>query len=412
MKKHLLWLSVGVAAAALATSVGRTKEARGGKKPSTPALVRGNNEFAFDLYAQLRTRKGNLFSSPYSISTALAMTYTGARGATATEMARALHFAPDRNRLADGFHGLTGQLDVAGKDAPYRLHVANSLWCQQGDGLPPGFTKRLLTDFRAEANTVDFKKAREEARRAINAWVEEKTQDKIKDLIQPGVLDAQTRLVLANAIYFKARWQRVFGERATRKEDFHLGGGKTVQVPLMHQNAGFAYLDGGAFQLLRMPYQRGALEMVVLLPKKVEGLADFENGLTAAKLDRWLGRTEDYQVDVTLPRFKVTSQFDLKEALSALGMRRAFTPGADFSGITRSQPLSISAVIHKAYGDVNEKGTEAAAATAVVMRKAAAFRPRPKPKATFRADHPFVFMIRHHPTASILFLGRVTNPQR
>jgi serpin B len=410
MKKRLLLLLAGIGAVVLAVPVGEGREADGAKA-SAPELVRGNNRFAFDLYARLRSRRGNLFFSPYSISAALGMTYTGARGETAAEMARALHFPADPGELAREFHDLTAQLNGIGKRRPYQLSVANSLWYQRGYPLRPEFTKRAMTDFDAQVRPVDFRTASEAARRAINAWVEKKTQDKIKDLLQPGVVDQNTRLVLANAIYFKARWQLLFSEQATQKGNFHLAGGRTVRVPLMHRTGGYSYFAGDDFQLLRMPYSQGALEMVVLLPKEAGGLAELEKGLTAAKVEQWLGRTRGYEVNVTLPKFKVTSQFALRDALTGLGMRRAFTAGADFSGITRSRPLAISAVIHKAYGDVHEKGTEAAAATAVVIVKAAAPVPRPKPKATFRADHPFVFLIRHAGTGSTLFLGRVTNPQ-
>jgi serpin B len=375
----------------------------------TAMLVKDNNTFALDLYGYLRKEKGNLFLSPYSISTALAMTYGGARGSTAEQMAKTLHFTQGQERLPAAFADLIRQINGNGKQRKYQLHVANALWGQRGYQFLPEFLTLTKQHYGAGLNEVDFKAAAEEARQTINRWVEQQTQDKIKDLIKPGMLDSRTRLVLTNAIYFKAAWLTQFSKGATRDADFHLTADNKVAVPTMHQTKEHRYLDGGTFQALELPYESGELSMVVFLPKQVDGLAELEQTLTAARLADWLPRLKQHQVEVALPRFKVTAEFQLNDALAELGMPLAFGQGADFSGMTGKKDFLISAVVHKAFVDVNEEGTEAAAATAVVMKVLSA--PPTLQRVTFRADRPFLYLIRDTRTGSILFLGRVMNPQ-
>jgi len=372
------------------------------------AVVKGNNVFALDLYGRLRQKDGNLFFSPYSISDALAMTYAGARGQTAEQMATTLHFALPAQRLHPAFGELIRSLNAGGKDRKYQLSVANALWGQKGYTFLPDFIRLTKDVYEGGLKEVDFVKT-EEARKAINHWVEEQTRDKIKDLIPEGALVSDTRLVLTNAIYFKSAWAEAFHEGATKKEDFHLGGGRKVQVPMMHTNEAFRYRDGGTFHALELPYQSRQLSMIVLLPKKVDGLAELEKNLTSARLDEWLKAMKVHQVNVALPKFKFSAEFSLKDVLSAMGMPLAFSKQADFTGMTTRERLYIDKVLHKAFVDVNEKGTEAAAATAVVVRPTSAPN---YPRADFRADHPFVFLIRENRTGSILFLGRVANPQQ
>jgi serpin B len=375
------------------------------------ALVKGNNAFAFDLYAKLRDKKGPLFFSPYSISTALAMTYAGARGKTAAEMARTLHFTLGANRLHPAFKNLITDLNASGRKETYRLHVANALWAQKGYPFRPEFIKLALDDYQGEAILVDFRRP-DRARRAINAWVEKKTQDKIKELFKPDTLDPRTRLVLTNAIYFKAPWHYKFPKQATKKGKFRRPGAKPFKkVPLMHLTSNSLYYEGENFQLLELAYKGDELAMVVLLPKKVDGLAALEKKLAEERLEGWLKRVQTYQVDITLPRLKITAEFDLENILSAMGMRLAFSNNADLSGMTESNDLKITKVVHKAFMKVNEEGTEAAAATGVRVGLKLARRGSSKPRAIFRADHPFVLLIRHRRSDSILFLGRVTNPQ-
>jgi serpin B len=374
------------------------------------AMVEGNNAFAIDLYGQLRTQSGNLFFSPDSISTALAMTYAGARGDTATEMAKTLHFTLPPQRLHPAMGGLLGDLN-APHDG-YKLRMANALWAQQGYTFLDDFLKLTNSDYGAGFKQVDFKDATEAARLTINQWVEQQTDDKIKDLLQPGVLSSSTRLVLTNAIYFKGDWQTQFDKAQTRDEDFHLSAAQNVKAPMMHREGGFNYFDGGTFQILEIPYKSAELSMIVLLPNDVGGMFALEQSLTAPNTRQWLGQLRPVpKVIMTLPKFKMTQQFELQDTLGAMGMTLAFDAHADLSGMTGNREFSISAAIHKAYIDVNEEGTEAAAATAVVMRSMMARMQQPAPP-VFRADHPFIFLIRDNRSGGILFMGRVTDPTR
>jgi serpin B len=373
------------------------------------AVAKGNNQFAFELYAKLRQQKGNLFFSPYSISTALAMTSAGARGETLEQMNKTLHFTLDQDRLHPAFATLVKQVNGDGEKRGYQLSTANALWGQKGHGFLPDFLKLTKDRYGAGLNEVDFVNATEQARQTINAWVAKETQDKIKEMIQEGVLDQITRLVLTNAIYFKGDWASPFSKHATTDLPFFLNANRKVQAPMMRQGGKFKYLDGEDFQALEMPYVGKELSMVVLLPKKVNGLADFEKTLTADKLSDWLAQTHQLEVYVTLPKFKLTAEFKLEDELSEMGMPLAFSEEADFSGMDGKKELFLGNVIHKAFVEVNEEGTEAAAATAVVVAKSDDGPERQLP--VFRADHPFVFLIRDTRTESILFLGRVVNPK-
>jgi serine protease inhibitor len=372
------------------------------------AVVEGNNAFAFALYGQLQNRNGNLFFSPESISTALAMAYAGARGNTATEMAKTLHFTLPQQQLNPAMGALLSDLNAAHDG--YQLSVANALWAQQGYTFLDTFLQLLKTDYGAGLNQVDFKGATEAARLTINRWVEQKTQDKIKDLLQPGTVAPSTRLVLTNAIYFKGDWQTQFDKAQTRDEDFYTSQAQTKKVAFMHREGSFSYFDGGTFQLLEIPYKSKELSLVVLLPKDRGGLPALEKSLTASNTEQWLSQVVQFdKVIVALPKFKSTQQFELGSTLGTMGMPQAFKGSADFSGMTGKRDLAISEVIHKAYIDVNEEGTEAAAATAVGMRTMAMRGPVEQPP-VFRADHPFIFLIRDNRSSSILFMGRMADP--
>lgn len=373
------------------------------------AVAEGNNAFAVALYGRLRSQKGNLFFSPESISTALAMAYAGARGSTAVEMAKTLHFTLPPDKLHPAMGALLKDLNAAHEG--YQLSVANALWAQQGYTFLDAFLNLLKSDYGAGLNQVDFKGATEAARLTINQWVEQKTQDKIKNLLQPGALRSDTRLVLTNAIYFKGNWETQFDKAQTKDEDFHLSPAQTAKAPLMHREGRFSYFDGGSLQVLEIPYKSKELSLIVLLPKEPEGLPGLEQSLSESSLQQWLQQLASVaKVIVTLPKFKVTQEFTLGSTLSAMGMPQAFASRADFSGMTGHRDFAISEVIHKAYIDLNEEGTEAAAATAVTMR-ALAMRAPEGPPPVFRADHPFVFMIRDNRSSSILFMGRVTDPR-
>jgi serpin B len=337
------------------------------------------------------------------------MTYAGARGDTAAEMAKTLHFTLPPEKLHPAFAALLKEFNAEGQKRGYQLSVANALWGQKDHGFKTDFLQLTRQDYGGGLKEVDFVGHSEAARKEINAWVEKKTNDKIKELLKEGVIRGDTRLVLTNAIYFKGDWDSQFKKDLTREEAFQVTATEKVQAPLMYQTHDFKYLDGGSFQALEMPYAGKDLAMLALLPKKVDGLADLEKALAADKLADWVGRLRKQEVVVTLPRFKTTAEFSLKDTLSALGVKQAFNPaGADFSGMDGERDLFISAVVHKAYVDVNEKGTEAAAATGVVVTLTSAAPQRP----VFRADHPFVFLIRDTRNGSVLFLGRVVNPTK
>lgn len=373
--------------------------------------VSSSNAFAVDLYKQLSAQPGNLFFSPESISTDFAMAYAGASGQTAAEMARVLHFTLPPQRL----HPAMGAL-LAAMNAPhqgYSLNVADALWAEQDERFQPAYLNLVQANYGARFHPVDFKTAPDAARAAINAWVAEQTSDKIQNLLAPGTVNPFTRLVLANAIYFKAAWLDQFDTQDTQKQDFHLTAGKTIQVPMMTTSLTSSYFKGPSFQALSLRYRKNEISMLILLPDSVDGLPALERTLTAANLDKWiasLAYTED--VIVSLPRFKITQQFELSSTLKDLGMRSAFDAGsADFSAITADNSLSISAAIHKAFIDVDENGTEAAAATAVVMIATAAPHEGPPPTPIrFTANHPFLFLIRENASGAILFMGRVTDP--
>ncbi len=374
------------------------------------AAVKGSNAFAVNLYGQLRHQPGNLFFSPESISTAFAMAYAGARGQTETEMASVFHFTLPQNRLQPAMGAL-----LAGMNAPhngYTLRVADALWAQQDENFLPDYLSLVQTNYGAAFHPVNFKTSAESARGEINQWVERQTNNKIRNLIAPGTLTPATRLVLTNAIYFKGDWRNQFEKSATKDEDFHLSATHSIKTPMMHRTGSYPYYNGGTFQALELPYAGDDLSMVVLLPKEKTGLPALEQSFTAASLTQWLqGLKPAAKVILTLPRFTMTRQFELSHVLARMGMPQAFTRAANFSGMNGKGGITISAAIHKAFIDVNEQGTEAAAATATVFQATAMRRPMPEPPPiVFRADHPFLFLIRDTKTGSILFMGRVSDP--
>ncbi len=410
---NLLHVAILGFMAALAIAQSQPKPLPNAGPPSATQVeaVKGSNAFAVDLYAHLRSQPGNLFFSPESISTAFSMAYAGARGQTAAEMQHVFHFTLPQAQL----HPAMGEL-LAGMNAPhkgYELRVADALWAQQNASFLPSYLKLVQSDYAAGFHRVNFQTSPEAVRDTINKWVEQQTNNKIQNLIGPGVLTPATRLVLTNAIYFKGDWLNPFEKSSTQTEAFHLSSAQFVMAPLMHRTGSFRYYDGGTFQALELPYEGGDLSMDVLLPKSIDSLPALEQSFTASKVNDWLEKLEpEDKVILTFPRFTMTQQFELSDALSAMGMPQAFG-SADFSGMTGKPDLTISAAIHKAYIDVNEQGTEAAAATSIVMQATAMRVPFPEPPpVVFRADHPFLFMIRDTKTGAILFLGRVTDPTK
>ncbi len=369
------------------------------------APARTDNRFGCELYGKLRTQDGNVFCSPFSVRTALAMTWAGARGRTADEMAAVLQLA---RREGQDPHAALGarmaDLSSAGGPERHELAVANALWGQQGETFLDAYLSLVERHYTAGFRRTDFRNAPDAARRTINEWVAQRTHQRIRDLLQPGVLTPNTSLVLTNAIYFKGAWERPFSGKATVDRPFRLGDERSVRVPTMHQVARFGYAEDQGVQALELAYRGGRIALVVLLP---DDLPAFEEKLDASRLRALTDRLADEKVAVFLPRFQVTSSFSLADTLAALGMPTAFTGRADFSGMNGKGGLFISAVEHKAFVAVDEAGTEAAAATAVVMKRGGL----PEGTKLFRADRPFLFLIRDRKTGSILFLGRVVDPR-
>jgi serpin B len=383
-------------------------------------LAQSQNAFATDLYAQLNQHAGNLFFSPQSIATALSMTFIGAKGDTSTEMAKVLHLQDLRSDNQNTTLALRSLvLEAYAKqwklfNEPLQdgleLHLANGLWVKANYPLNSEFIKAITESFKGSLEPVDFSNETA-ARKKINGWVSDQTSDKIQNLIGPNAITPDTRLVLTNAIYFKAAWETQFRKEASRQEKFHVSLNKDVDAEMMKQTHFFGLAELEGFKLLVIPYEGGEASMVVLLPDKVDGLADLEKSLSAEKLSSWLEKSRSVRVALSLPKFKNTSALNLNNTLITLGMKKAFVAGeADFTGIANvpGEPLYIGLVMHKAFVDVNEEGTEAAAATAVNIRAGAVMRPaEPFP---FVADHPFVYIIRSNRTGDILFMGRLTDP--
>ena len=374
-------------------------------------LVDDNKAFAFDLYQVLRQKESNLFYSPYSISEALAMTYASARGETEKDMAKALHFTLSQDRLHPAFNSLDLQLKQRGEGAKgkdnegFRLHVVNTIWGQKEYEFLGEFLDVLAQNYGAGLRILDFVNETEQSRLTINKWVSDQTEEKIKDLIPEGVINQLTRLVLTNAIYFNAAWQHPFNEDATSDGLFHLLSNEDVTVPMMKQTESFRYTEGNDYQAVELLYDGQELSMVILLPKAGQYKA-FEEKLDAEFAKAIVDNLETREVALTMPKFEYESSFGLKEALKTLGMGVAFTTDADLSGMNGKRDLFIQDVLHKAFVSVDEAGTEAAAATAVIVGLTAL---PPEPVAV-TIDRPFTFFIRDIPTDSIIFVGRVLNP--
>ena len=383
------------------------------------AVIEANNRFTVGLHKALRndaqfTGK-NLFYSPSSLSIALAMTSMGAKGNTAVQMAKALHWdaIPKEQLHTEEQHFL--QALQESNTASNELLAANRLFVQKNFSLVQEFVEGTKKFYDAETALVDYQKDAEGARKEVNEWVEQKTKQKIKNLIPEGVFSTRTRLTLVNAIYFKGFWQNQFDEESTHSQEFFVSESEKKEVQMMHLTKKFKHVeDGGELgcQILELPYQGEDLSMVILLPHDTHGLGKLEEGLTHDKLQKALesvAQSRPHKVEVSLPRFKLTQQFLLNDILANMGATDMFNEfKADFSGITPGpEKIYVSHVIHKAFVEVNEKGTEAAAATGVVMmaRMAIMFNP------IFCADHPFLFMICHKKSNAILFMGRVVKPE-
>lgn len=365
-------------------------------------LVRGNTAFAFDLYR--RQPAGNVFFSPYSISTAMAMAGAGARGATATEIEGAMHFPFGGARLAEAWPALL--------DNDSELVTANALWPARRFELRAAYVAMAKNGFGARIETLDFAHDPVAASRTINAWVSDTTRQRIQNLVRPDSFNAGTRMVLTNAIYMKAKWVSPFDpDRTNQNGRFHAPGG-AVTVPLMYQVSYFRYYHGDGVKVLELPYEGYDLAMLIVLPDARDGLAAVERSLTPQTLARWERKLTMRRVSLALPRFSSEIGLEVGPMLEAMGIRIAFdTHGAaDFSGISDKEKLAISRVVHKARIDVTEEGTEAAAATSVEIMVGSAAPFQEPPPEIFHADHPFFFVIRRTTSKSILFMGRLVKP--
>lgn len=376
------------------------------------ALVDGNTRFALDLYAAVNEGDANLFMSPHSISVALAMVHAGAHADTETEMAETLHFDLPQDRLHAAFNAL--QLELAsrrggpddGEDTPFRLHVVNQLWGQNGHAFLPAFLDTLAVNYGAGMRLMDFETEPEVSRQQINDWVADQTEQRIRDLIPSGGIKPLTRLVLTNAIYFKAAWDSPFPKNAAWPSAFTKLDGSQVSVPMMAQTQTYPYYQGADVQAVELPYSGRQLSMVLLVPD-AGAFAAFDDSLNADKLSGILSQLVAIRLHLSMPKFGFESKLSLKTALGSLGMRIPFSANADFSGIDGTTDLQLADVFHKAFVAVDESGTEAAAATAVVVGTTSVM----DPPRNLTVDRPFLFLIRDRETGAILFLGRVTDPR-
>ena len=397
-----------------ASSIAKSDLARVTSPNTSPddvqVLVDNNNTFAFDLYQSLRSQGGNLIYSPYSISLALAMTYAGARGQTESQISQALHFMP-QDQLHSAFNALDLQLAERGKaqsdeETPLQLNIANAVWAEQSYPFRQNFLDTIALNYGAGIRLVDFINQYEAARQEINSWVSDQTQGKIKDLIPEGVLDTDTRMALVNAIYFKADWLSPFNGDSTYEAPFHLLDGSEVTVPTMNQGTFIPYATGNGWQAIELAYQGETAAMDIIVPDDGR-FEEVESSLDQGTVSNILESLQPTSVQLAIPKFKFESEFGLADQLASLGMTDAFDPDrADFSGMTEKNDLYVSAVVHKAFVAVDEKGTEAAAATAVIVGVTSA----PMFDVTLTIDRPFIFIIRDLPTGQILFIGRVLNP--
>ncbi|HQX49696.1 MAG TPA: serpin family protein [Planctomycetaceae bacterium] len=396
----------GLASASAFSRLGRSISVT----PASKSAAKSSNQFAVDLYHQVRSQEGNLFLSPASVATALAMTHAGAAGVTKTEIAKVLHLEPGQHTDA-GFAVLMELLNSTGDRNGYQLNTANRLWGDSDAQFETPFLQLVREQYHAPLESLDFGKS-QQARETINRWVLDQTRGRIADLIPQGMLNAQDRLVLTNAIFFQGGWQHEFEQSATKPAPFHVSPDVTVETPMMSQQESFSYTEDEMAQVVSLPYRGHEVSMVVMLPKQRDGLAMLEATFTEKRLSEWLrSLNTDRLVRLHLPRIKLESQLMLTEMLKAMGMKTAFDESANFTAMSKSESLMISQVIHQANVDVDEKGTEAVAATAIIMAlPTAPFDPEPKQPVVFRADHPFLFLIRENRSGAILFLGRVTKP--
>lgn len=376
-------------------------------------LIEGNNKFALKIFNKLSTNgNGNIFISPYSISTALTMTYGGAKGETKDQMRRALFLLENDQLVHNSFQYLLQNMnDLDNSEKNLVLKTANAIWVESDFKIKEDYKKLVKTKYLSVINGMDFTNKQEKCRIKINNWASENTENKITDLIPKGLISSQTKLVLTNAIYFLADWQNQFKKRYTKEENFYLSNDEKIKTKMMHQTEHFKYTENQKIQIIELPYENDRLSMIVFLPRSNNSNST-DSLLTLDSFNKNIQDLRSEKIRLYLPKFKFTYFSSLNNVLQEMGMKDAFTNKANFSGINKNErkALMISNVLHKAYIDVTERGTEAAAATAVTM-KLTSVRPTDKP-IIFRADHPFIFMIYDNKTKQILFVGKLNNPEK
>jgi len=375
-------------------------------------VVLANNKFAFDVYPKLIEKEKNTFFSPLSISSAFGMVYEGANSKTADEIQSVFHFPKDINVLRNSFSSINNEINKTSKE--YQLSIANALWAQKDYKFLDEYFSSVSKYYSGKATNLDFKNATEEARLTINKWVEDKTNDKIKEILSKGILNINTKLVLTNAIYFNGKWSKTFEKKGTKENTFFVDSENNVEVNMMKQanndETMFNYGENDDLQILEMPYKGDKLSMIVVLPKKND-ITSFEKLLSFSNFNNWKKSLKKQRVNVFIPQFKFDAKYSMVEDLKSMGMPTAFSPGnADFFKMDGTTDLFISDVIHQSFVDVNEDGTEAAAATVVVMGLTSAGPFEGPVIPTFNANHPFIFMIQDTINGNILFMGRVVNP--
>lgn len=381
---------------------------------SAPAVFGSANvapaisQFAVRSYEEVSSQPGNLILSPVDLYVALSMLLAGARGSTATQIATVL----DQPHPPDGFYSAIAELQTSlSKQANLganRLSMANAVWLQRGFPLQPEFEQTMEHQYQAPLTPLDFRTDPAAAAAQINNWTAQHTENKIPELFSPGSIERDTRMILSSAIYFYGKWKSPFPLKATSPEPFHPAPRDSVTASFMHQTSSFRYAETDTAQVLEMNYDGTPLAFDIILPKAVGGLGELERSLTQDKLTVWFSGLSSRKVDVSMPKFRAESQFQLQKVLSRMGMAEAFSRSADFSGIDGRRDLFVGSIVHKAFVDVGEQGTEAAAATGITVRPLA--MRREEEPVVFRADHPFLFFVRDTTTGTILFAGRLSKP--
>lgn len=383
----------------------QTNSANDGQK--ILSVVEGNNFFSFDIFSKSEKKNENLLISPYSISSALAIMYAGARTKTEKQMSDVLYFSQDQKSMHSEFKILIDSLAKVNKNG-LDLKTANSLWIQKDYNLLKDYLDLVNKYYKTGVKKTDFKNQTEKSRLDINKWVEIQTKNKIKELLKPNILSQSTKLVIINAIYFNGTWDVKFDKKFTKNDIFLTEENIKKEVPFMNITGQYKYLENEYLQLLDMPYKGKNVSMIIILPKKNEGLTLMEEFMNWKQFEDVRKNMVYHKVKISLPKFNLTSELELKNTLSIMGMADAFGKEADFSGITGNKDLMIDKVIHKTFISVNESGTEAAASTAILNSPGSGSTLQKQVE--FKANHPFVFILKSNSTHCILFIGRVTNP--